>query len=452
MKKLGSRPADHGSSRRDFLCTAGGAVAATALAGTVVPRVHAAADSTIKLALIGCGGRGTGAVVDALATSGGPIKLYAMAEIFENRLSGSLKQLQAAAADQVDVTPERAFLGFDAYRRAMDCLSPGDVVILTTSSAFRPLHFEYAVRKGLNVFMEKSFAVDAPATRRLLRAADESERKGLKVGCGFMWRHSAARQEVVRRIHDGAIGDVHTLRIYRVHGQVACPTLPKEANELLFQLQHPVCFNWATGGFFVDWHCHNVDQACWVKDAWPVAAQGMGGRCYAEVGNLFDHYSVEYTFADGAKLFAWSRHMPNCWNEYADYAHGAKGSAVIMANLGQPDPKIYRSQKMVPDQVVWEYGRPDLNPYRAEWQVLVDAIRHDTPHNESRRAGEANLTTLMGRMAVHTGRYVTWDEALASDFELVSNIDQMTENTPPPIQAGPDGRYVAPQPGIAKEI
>lgn len=447
-----SRPDVPAASRREFLRMAGRSAAATALAGAIVPHVHAAEDATIKLALIGCGGRGTGAVVDAFATSGGPIKLYAMADLFDSRLQGSLKRLGDAAPDKVDVTPERAFLGFDAYKQAIDCLSPGDVVILTTSSVFRPLHFEYAVQKGLHVFMEKSFAVDAPGTRRILQAAEESEKKNLKVGCGFMWRHSKARQEVVQRIYDGAIGDVHTLRIYRVHGPVYCPKLPQGANELMFQLQRPVSFNWVTGGFFIDWHCHNVDQACWVKNAWPVAAQGMGGRCYAEAGNLFDHYSVEYTFADGAKLFAWSRHMPNCWEEYADFAHGSQGSAVIMANLGQPQPKIYKSQKMVKDELVWEYGQPDLNPYRAEWQILVDAIRQDTPHNEARRAGEANLATLMGRMATHTGRYVTWEEALNSNFEYIADIDHMTENTPAPLQAGPDGMYAAPQPGICKEI
>ncbi len=452
MKTSVSPPAAAASSRREFLRRSGQTVAATALAGVLVPHVHAAEDATIKLALVGCGGRGTGAVVNAFATTGGPIKLVAMADLFEPRLQSSLKNLANAAPDKVDVTPERSFLGFDAYKQAIDCLSPSDVVILTTSSVFRPLHFEYAVQKGVNVFMEKSFAVDAPGTRRILKAAEESEKKNLKVGCGFMWRHSKAREEVVQRIYDGAIGDVHTLRIYRVHGQVGCPKVPAGANELTFQLQHPVCFNWVTGGFFIDWHCHNVDQACWVKNAWPVAAQGMGGRCYADAGNLLDHYTVEYTFADGAKLFAFSRHMPNCWNEYADFAHGSKGSAVIMANLGQPEPKIYKSQRMVKEEQIWEYGQPDINPYDREWQILVDAIRQNTPHNEARRAGEANLATLLGRMAVHTGQSVTWEQALNSNFEYVADIDHMTLETPAPIQAGPDGMYAAPQPGACKEI
>jgi len=437
-------------SRRDFLRESGRLVAGSALAG-VAARCYAAGNSTIKLALVGCGGRGTGAVADAFSTTGGPVKLYAVADLFEHRVQGSVENLKTGFADKVDVPPERQFVGFDGYKKAIDCLGPGDVVLLTTHAAFRPLHFEYAVAKGVNVFMEKSFAVDSPAVRRLLKAAELCEKKNLRVGVGFMWRHSKARQEVVRRIHDGAIGDVHTLRIYRVHGPVHCPPRPKDVNELVFQLQNPNSFTWVSSGFFIDWHCHNIDAACWVKGAWPVSAQGMGGRCYGEAGNQFDHYTVEYTFADGTKLFAFSRHMNGCWSTYSDYAHGSKGSAVIMATLGEPEPKIYKSHRMVAEDLVWEYGQPDCNPYHAEWQVLLDAVRQDKPHNEARRAGEADIAALMGRMATHTGQYVTWDQALNCEFQFVEDIDKMTFESPAPIHEGPDGIYPAPQPGISKE-
>ena len=177
----------------------------------------------------------------------------------------------------------------------------------------------------------------------------------------------------------------------------------------------------------------------------------MGGRCYPEAGNLFDHYTVEYTFADGAKLFAFSRHMPGCWGTYADYAHGSNGSAVIMSNLSQPLPRIYRSQRMVDEDLVWKYAQPDCDPYVREWQLLLDAIREDRPYNEARRAAEANLATLMGRMATHTGQVVTWDEAKDSNFQYVKDIDAMTFDTPAPIHVGPDGVYPAPQPGQSKE-
>jgi len=428
------------TSRREFLSVSGRVAAASALAAVAVPRVHAAEHSTIKLALVGCGGRGTGAVGNAFSTTGGPVKLVAMADLFEHRLQGSLDRLAKGFQDKVDVPPERRFVGFQAYKEAIDCLGPGDVVLLTTHAAFRPLHLEYAVQKGVNVFAEKSFA------------ADLSEEKNLKVGVGFMWRHSQARQEVIGRIHDGAIGDVHTLRIYRVHGPVHCPRRPADQNELVFQLQHPNSFTWVSSGFFIDWHCHNVDVACWAKGAWPVSAQGMGGRCYEQAGNQFDHYTVEYTFADGAKLFAFSRHMANCWSTYSDYAHGSKGSAVVMTSLGQPKPRIYKSQNMVPEELAWEFGQRDPNPYVAEWQLLLDAIRQDKPHNEARRAGEADVAALMGRMATHTGQLVTWEEALNSDFQFVEDIDHMTFDTPAPIHEGPDGIYPAPQPGLTKEV
>lgn len=440
------------NSRRDFLKQAGRWGAGSALVAGIVPRLYAAQDHAIKLALVGCGGRGTGAVADAFAAKGGPVKLYAMADIFEHRLNRSYNSLKEKHAEKMDVPKERQFIGFDAYKKAIDCLSPGDVVLLTTHAAFRPMHFEYAVNKGIHVFAEKSFATDGPSLRRWMRAARLSEKKGLKVGVGFMWRHSQARQETIKRIHDGMIGDIHTLRIYRVHGPVKCPPLPKDTNEIAFQLKYPNSFTWVSAGFYIDWHCHNVDVACWAKGAWPVTAQGFGGRCYPQAGNQFDHYTVEYTFPDGTKLFAFSRHMTGCWQTYSDYAHGSKGSAVIMATLARPKSKIYKSHRMEPDQMIWEFGKRDPSPYRAEWQLLLDAIRQDTPHNEAVRAGEADVAALMGRIATHSGQLITWDQVMASDFEFIKDIDNVTFNTPAPVHAGPDGIYAAPQPGITKEI
>jgi len=439
------------TSRREFLKLSGRMAASATLVAGVSPRMYAAEGGPIKLALVGCGGRGTGAVADAFAVTGGPVKLYAMADLFEDRLQSSLKNLNEVHADRIDVPPERRFVGFDAYKKAIDCLSPGDVALLTTHAAFRPMHFEYAVSKGVNVFAEKSFATDAPAARRWLRAAELSEQKGLKVGVGFMWRHSQARQETIQRIHDGAIGDVHTLRIYRVHGPVQCPPLPKDTNELVFQLRYPNSFTWVSSGFYIDWHCHNIDVACWTKGAWPVSAQGMGGRCFEEAGSQFDHYTVEYTFADGTKLFTFSRHMHGCWETYADYAHGSKGSAVLMATLGEPRPKVYKGQKQTPENVLWEFAGRDPNPYVVEWQRLLDAIRQDKPHNEARRAGEADIAALMGRMATHSGQFITWDQVINSQFQFVADIDSMTFDTPAPINVGPNGLYAAPQPGITKE-
>jgi predicted dehydrogenase len=178
----------------------------------------------------------------------------------------------------------------------------------------------------------------------------------------------------------------------------------------------------------------------------------MGGRCYEEAGNLFDHYTVEYTFPDGTKLFAFSRHMANCWNTYADYAHGSKGSAVLMATLAQPNTRIYKGHDMAKENLVWEFGRPDPNPYVVEWQLLLDAIRQDKPHNEAHRAGEAEIAALMGRAATHMGKEVTWDQVMQSDFQYIDDIDNLSFDTPAPIHDGPDGIYPCPQPGISEEL
>ncbi len=440
-------------SRRVFIQRAGQVATASALAGTVVPQCHAHSDSTIKLALIGCGGRGTGAVRDAFQAAGGrPIQLHALADVFENRVEGSYARLANQFGEQVNAPPERRFVGFDSYKHAIDSLDPGDVALLTAFANFRPLHFEYAVSRGVHVFAEKSFAVDGPANRRWLKTAELAEQKNIKVACGFMWRHSQARQEVIARIHDGAIGDVHTLRIYRMQGARACPPLPEGAHELEFQLRHPNEFTWITSGLFVDWQCHNVDVACWAKGAWPVSAQALGGQCYPAAGNQFDHFAIEYTFADGTKLFTFFRHINNCWNTYADYAHGSRGAAVIMTSLGQPRSRIYKSHDIENGELAWEFGRNDNNPYVEQMRLLLDAIHNDTPHNEARRAGEANLATLMGRAAAHTGGIVTWDQMRNSSFQFVEDIDAMTFDTPAPIQAGPDGRYSPPLPGMTQEI
>ncbi|RMF96072.1 MAG: twin-arginine translocation signal domain-containing protein [Planctomycetota bacterium] len=438
-------------SRRRFLKLSAGTTAGVMLASSI-PAVHAAEDNTIRLGIVGCGGRGTGAVGNALSTEGGPVKLYAMGDLFEDRLEGSRSRLEQQFGDKIDVPPERRFLGFDAYKKVIDSLRPGDVVILTTHSAFRPLHFEYAVERGVNVFMEKSFAVDAPANHRLEAAADKSVEKGLKVGVGFMWRHSKARQEVINRIHDGAIGDVHTLRIYRMHGPVFCPKRPADMNQIEFQLRNGARFNWVCSGFFIDWHCHNIDVACWAKGDWPVEAHGLAGRTDDRAGNLLDHYAVEYTFADGAKLYCYSRHMVGCWSTYSDYAHGTKGAAVLMTNLSQPKTRIYNNLRMTDDALVWRYEEREPNPYVVEWQELLDAIRQDKPHNESQRAAKANMVALMGRMAAHTGQFVTIEQAEQSTFQYVADIDHLTFDSEPPIVEGPDGIYPCPVPGVSKEI
>ena len=263
-----------------------------------------------------------------------------MADVFEDRLKSSRQALSERFGDQVDVPPEREFLGFGAYKDAIDCLDQDGVVILATPPAFRPGHLEYGVDRGQNVFMEKSFAVDAPGVRRVLKAGEVATQKNLKVVGGLMSRHYAPLQNAVDQIHDGLIGEVITCWAYRVHGPVDFKPRAEGMTEMAHQIRNYSNFTWLNGSFLLDWLIHNLDVCCWVKDAWPVSAQGQGGRqLRAEPDQLFDHYAVEYTFADGTRLLAQGRHMVNCWGFFGDVIHGASGSAVL--GEGIPEPRIY---------------------------------------------------------------------------------------------------------------
>ena len=316
------------TSRREFLQNTGRTAAASALvAGLAIPRVHAAEDNTIQVALIGCGGRGTGAASNALSVPNGPIKLVAMADVFENKLNSSYKNLQRFG-DKFDVPEDRKFLGFDGYQKAMDCLKPGDVAIFATPPAFRWVHFTYAIAKGLNVFMEKPVTVDGPTTRKMIALAEQADKKNLKVGVGLMIRHCRGRQQLLQRIQDGEIGDIIALRAYRMGGGGGM-TGPKPADmsEVMYQIQRFHSFLWASGGVYSDFYIHQIDECSWMKGAWPVKAHAIGGRHYRgnNVDQNLDTYGVEYTYPDGTKLFYDGRQMPNCYNEFASYAHGTQG-------------------------------------------------------------------------------------------------------------------------------
>jgi predicted dehydrogenase len=459
------------TTRREFLKTSSKAAVGAALASTIARPGYTAEDNTIRVALVGCGGRGTGAAANALATRTGPIKLVAMADIFENRLSRSYDALASAAtrdqgsadtwvmgfqASQVEVPPERRFLGFDAYQKAMDCLKPGDVVILTTPVAFRWVHFTYAIAKGLNVFMEKPICVDGPTTRRMIQLGENAAKKNLKVGVGLMCRHCKARWELYDRIKQGQIGEINTLRSYRLVGPVGFtgPKL-KEMSELLYQIQRYLGFMWASGGVFHDFVAHNVDECCWMKDAWPVRADGMGSRCYRgdAVDQNFDHYSIEYTFADGAKLFMNSRYMSGCREEFASYAQGTKGSAVISTFMHTPAKcRIFKGQTVTRADMTWAFPQPEPNPYQLEWDHLVEAIRQDKPYNEVKRGAEAALVVAMGRKAVHIGQSVLFEELLNDAHEFAPGVDRFTMKSPAPVRLGVDGLYPVPQPGRLKDI
>lgn len=450
-----------GSSRRRFLQSSGQIAAATTLAGLAVPPVHAAEDNTLRVALIGCGGRGTGAAADAMSVKQGPVKLVAMADVFQNRLQRSYNSLSQRFGDQVDVPEERRFVGFDGYKSAMDCLRPGDVAIFATPPAFRWVHFGYAIQKGLHVFMEKPVTVDGPTSRRMLQLNEQAVAKNLRVGVGLMSRHSRALQELHKRIEDGEIGDIIAMRAYRMTGPVGSAfseKWPGSPSELLWQIQRFHSFIWASGGCFNDFYIHVIDHCCWMKNAWPVKAQGLGGRHYATTPNgapyvdqNFDAYSVEYTFADGTKLFLDGRCMTGCETIYSSFAHGSKGSAIVSSHgdCGLPS-STHRDQIASDSALIWKSEVPpdQRNPYQNEWNDLVDAIRGDKPYNEVEHGVYASLVSSLGRKATHTGRELTLEGLLASEQEYAPDVDKFTMDSPAPVQADAQGKYPAPMPGI----
>jgi len=357
----------------------------------------------------------------------------------------------------VDVPKDRQFIGFDANRKAMDSLRKGDVVILATPLAFRWPMLTYALQKGLNVFMEKPLTADGPSTRRMLKLAEEATRKNIKVGVGLMCRHCEARGELYKRIKNGEIGDIVLMRAYRMHGPVGtCFSTPKPKDDKLTELQWQIkrfhSFLWASGGLYSDFYIHNIDECCWMKDAWPVKAQALGGRHYRgnNVDQNFDAYAVEYTFEDGSKLLLDGRTMTGCHQEFASYAQGTKGSAVISTNSHTPAKcRIYKGQNIdVKKDLIWGPPANEPNPYQLEWNDLLKAIREDKPYNEIKRGAEASLVTSMGRMAAHTGRVVTFDEMLNCEHEFAPDVDKFTSESEAPVQADPQGRYPVPEPGV----
>jgi predicted dehydrogenase len=442
-------------TRRDVIQAAGATAVVSALAGAI-PLVHAAGDDVIRIALVGAGGRGTGAAFNALSTKQGPVKLVAMADVFEDKMKESYKLLKGGdVAARVEVPEERKFIGFDAYKKAMDCLKPGDIAIFATPPAFRWVHFTYAIAKGLHVFMEKPVTVDGPTTRKMLKLADEASKKKLKVAVGLMCRHCPARGELVERIRKGELGDLVLMRAYRMHGEVGSafrPKKPDKTSELLYQIRNFHAFLWASGGCYSDFLIHNIDECCWMKDAWPVEASASGGRHYRgnNVDQNFDTYSVEYTFGDGTKLELRGRVMNGCEQKFASYVHGTKGSAVFSDKGHTPaHPRIYRGQKFTKQDIVWQFApRDEGDPYQHEWEHLMTAIRKDQPYNEAKRGAEVSLVTSMGRKAAHTGKVVKYKEMLEDDHEFAPEVAKLTMESPAPLRAGPDGRYPVPQPGI----
>jgi predicted dehydrogenase len=428
-------------TRRSFLKTTSTLAAAASLA----PGVFAAGDDTLKVALIGCGGRGSGAAGQALSTTG-PLKLIAMADAFKDRLDSSYNELKTNHAERVEVPEENKFIGFDAYQHA---IALADVVILATPPGFRPSHFEEAVRQGKHIFMEKPVAVDGPGVRKVLAAAEEAKKKNLKVAVGLQRHHQKPYLETIKRLHDGAIGDIVAMRAYwNGSGVWVRPRKDLEAKlgrvptEMEYQMYNWYYFVWLCGDHINEQHIHNLDVINWVKQGHPVKAWGMGGREVRkgiDNGEIFDHHYVEFEYPDGSRLSSQCRHIEGCWDSVSEHVQGTKGLCDVSGYRIEGDNK-------------WHFtGDAGKDPYQQEHDDLFAAIRNDTPYAETLEYGaHSTMTAIMGRMATYCGKEVTWDDAINSKFDTFPKVLGWDAKTPTAPDA--NGRYPIPVPGKTKSF
>ncbi len=434
-------------SRRDFLKGSTMLAAGAALAGglSVARSAHAAASEDLKACLIGCGGRGQGAIRNLLNASK-DIKVIAVADSFEGNARGAVQSLKGEDAykDRVDVPDERIFWGLDAYQKAI--AAGADLVVTAAPPGFRPIHYKAAVEAGKHVFMEKPSCVDAPGFRSVMETNKLADEKGLKVGVGLQRRHEPRYVETIKRIHDGALGDLRYQRVYWNGGGVWVRGRSAGQTEMQYQVNNWYYFVWLSGDHICEQHVHNLDVANWVfdkkndpKTAHPVEANGMGGRQVRkgkDVGHIYDHHFIEFTYADGSKVFSQCRHIPNTWSPVTEYAVGAKGGSNCCGQIEGENQ--------------WRYEGPGPNPYDQEHVDLLKAIRSGEKYNEGWFGAVSSFTAVFGRMATYSGQVVKWDEAVEKGPNEMPK--QFTWDAEPPVKPGPDGGYehAVAMPGIYK--
>ncbi len=400
---------------------------------------NASVDDTIKVALIGCGGRGTGAAFDAIA-SGANIKIVAMADAFRDRLDDAFEKLSARHADKLDLSEDRKFVGFDAYKHAIPL---ADVVILATSPGFRPIHFEEAIRLGKHVFMEKPVAVDVPGIRKVLAAAEEAKRKKLNVVVGLQRRYQAVYRETIKRIQDGAIGDIVSGQVYWNSGGVWVRPRTPEQTEMEYQMRNWYYFNWLCGDHIVEQHVHQIDVANWVKGSYPVSIQGTGSRAWRtgkEHGEIYDNHAVELTYADGSVIYSQCRHFEGTSNRVDETFQGTKGRVYLSAgNDGilwdQKGNKLFTHPK-----------QGNANPYQHEHVELFDAIsKGEYKFDDAEYGAYSTLTGIIGRLATYSGQVIKWEDALKSNIDLMP--ERFAWDALPKVLPNEDGFYQHAIPG-----
>ena len=423
--------------RAAIVATAGGLVSGQP---RIARSAHAAGDDVVRIALVGCGSRGTGAAAQALSTSAN-VKLVAMADAFQERLQSSLGMLLGQHKQRVDVPPQRQFVGLNAYQQAIG--SEVDAVLLCTPPGFRPVQFEAAVKAGKHVFMEKPVAVDAPGVRKVLAANHQAKRKDLKVAVGLHLRHASYNREAVARIREGVLGEMKYLRAYTNIGGLGARPRQAGETEMHFQVRNWYFFVWTCGDHVVEQNIHSLDVINWLVDAHPVRAQGTGGRQVRvgpQYGEIFDHHTIEFDYPDGAKLFNFARQIPNTWSSFAQHVRGTRGTADLMGYGGRAT--------ITPTGKAPQEVRNVGNPYQLEHDRLFAAIVKGEPYNEADYGAHSTMTAILGRMATYSGKVVTWDQAMGSSLDLMPA--RLSFDAEPPVKPGPDGLYPCAVPGVTK--
>ncbi len=424
------------ASRRDFLATTAGLAGASLL----VPAVHAAGGDTIRVGLIGCGNRGTGAAVQALRADPN-VKLVAMGDVFKDKIVASLKQIRKEEdlTNKIDVKDDHCFDGFDNYKKVL--ASGVDLVLLTTPPGFRPLHFKAAVEANKHVFCEKPMAVDGPGVRSVIATVAQAKKKNLAVLAGFCYRYEKNKQEFFRRIHDGAVGKIVALQCCYNTGALWNRSREKDWDDMTYQLRNWLYYTWLSGDHIVEQACHSLDKMAWaMHDEPPLKCVGLGGRqsrTGPEFGHIFDHFAITYEYKNGVKMFHTCRQQAGCSGDNSDTILGSDGiGRIVEVNVSHS----------ITGKQPWRHrrrpGEKGGDMYQNEHDVLFASIRAGKPINDGERMAKSSLLAIMGRMAAYTGREVTWEQALSSKEDL----------TPPRYEFGPLATPPVARPGITKLV
>jgi len=436
MSHSPEHPVKPETSRRDFLKLSA-AAAGVAAAGqlSIARSAHAAGSGTIKIGLVGCGGRGSVAAVNAM-NAGNDVRLVAMADIFEDRLKGARERINKEKPEQVDVPDDRCFVGFDAYQKLL--ASGIDAVLLAPASHFLPMHFKAAVDAGKHVFCEKPHALDVPGLKLAMAACEEAKRKRLSVVSGLCWRYDTGVREAMKRIRDGAIGEIVAVQETYITQPYVLRERKPGWSEMYYQMQNWYHFNWLSGDQTAQQLIHSIDKASWaLGDKPPLKAWGLGGRqvCVEpKYGDQFDHHAVVFEYENGVRVFGFCRDMPGCYDETSDVIFGTKGRAYL------PDrPQIEGETK-------WRYKGGPNKMYDNEHAELFESIRSGKPVNNGNYMFTSTMLGILAQMVCYTGQEITWEKAMQSSLSY--SLPRYGFDAEPPVKPGPDGTYPTAMPGV----